>query len=212
MTNFRDTWQYRLISEHYTGKIANRSKLPYIKHIDEGVEILNRIGADECTITSFILHPLFQGDKDLFLYWEKFICEGDYELGKLISREEMLLCIEYRNVANAFLSKHQGIRTPTLSPIHEVNLMLIADKVQNQADFYRYQSYQGADATMSEFHYKKLETYFVEWRDILTKEFPSMMAKLPLYSIIEQRQLFPVESYTTNKIVEGAIYDFAVDP
>jgi hypothetical protein len=47
MTNFRDTWQYRLITQHYTGKIAKRSKLPYIKHIDEGIEILNRIGADE---------------------------------------------------------------------------------------------------------------------------------------------------------------------
>lgn len=207
MINYRDSWQYHLIAKHYEGKLAKRSKLPYIKHIDEGVEILNRIWASEDTISAFILHPLFQSDEDLKTYWNTSTMLPYPRMDKM----DIILVMEYRNIANAFLSKHQGLRTATLSPIHEVNLMLLADKVQNQADFYRYQDYKGEAATMSEFHYKKLEQYFNEWRTLLEEKFPTEMAKFPLYEVIEQRQLFPVESYETSKITEGVIYDFTVD-
>jgi len=52
----------------------------------------------------------------------------------------MALAMEYRSVANAYLSP-MGDREPAqirLSPIEAVNDMLRADKIQNYRDFLRY--------------------------------------------------------------------------
>ncbi len=60
--------------------------------------------------------------------------------GDTIDSIAIALSMEYRSVANRYLSRME-LRTPDtieLSPVAEVNKMLIADKVQNRKDFERY--------------------------------------------------------------------------
>lgn len=123
---------YRLIERHYEGKTAKRSGLPYINHIHEGVYILHRLfGWNEGTIAAFCVHPIFQSDSAL----QKAL-HGDIDI-RFLDPEVILLAMEYRKVANAYISTMK-IREPEaikLSPLEEVNRMLIADKVQNKKDF-----------------------------------------------------------------------------
>jgi hypothetical protein len=71
----------------------------------------------------------------------------------------MMLAMEYRSVANEFLSdkipSHQG-QDIRLSPLYEVNDMLVADKVQNYKDFITY--HRGTHARSEE-----LDIYFRKW-------------------------------------------------
>ena len=71
------------------------------------------------------------------------------------------LAMEYRSVANRYLSRMK-LRAPDkveLSPIDEVNTMLIADKVQNRRDFERYNK--------SHPRAKHLKLYFESWLSAL---------------------------------------------
>jgi hypothetical protein len=62
-----------------------------------------------------------------------------------VSRRVLLLATEYRNIANAHLSYHPpGESTFVLSPLSEVNIMLIADKIQNRKDFELYHVENGS--------------------------------------------------------------------
>lgn len=123
---------YRLIEQHYKGKKAKRSGLPYINHIHEGVYVLNRLfGWEERSIAAFCVHPIFQSDSAL-----QEALHGDIDI-QFLDPEVILLAMEYRKVANAYISTMK-IREPEaikLSPLEEVNRMLIADKVQNKKDF-----------------------------------------------------------------------------
>jgi hypothetical protein len=65
--------------------------------------------------------------------------------------------MEYRNIANAYLSDKIDTNWPLkLSPIFEVNEMLVADKVQNKKDFDTY--HKGTHARSDE-----LTRYFDKW-------------------------------------------------
>lgn len=144
--------EYSAISEHYLGKFANRSGAPYIQHIDEGLRILEALGSSLTARLAYCLHPLAQSDSDL----AKFDA-------RLASTPEVLLAtIEYRNVANRYLSHHYGdtSRSAILSPVQDVNDMLIADKVQNRKDFEKY--HLGTHKNSS-----RLSLYFKEWLEAL---------------------------------------------
>lgn len=143
---------YRLI--HYLSIIkasygdirSNRSQVPYINHITEGIYILDYIGASEDAICAYIVHPIFQSDNDLV-----GVSVDDIE------SEIVMLCMEYRSVANEYLSKRiigsaDEIR---LSPLKDVNYMLIADKIQNYKDFTIHkEKYSNRN---------ELEVYFNNW-------------------------------------------------
>ena len=146
----KDTTEYKLIARHYGNRVARRSQVPLMNHIDEGLIVLDRISAPDAAKRAFCLHPLLQADEDLKENW--YMCS-------FVESHILLLTMEYRNIANAFLSdkipfyRDSDIR---LSPLYEVNDMLIADKVQNYKDFVTYHSATHARSA-------ELDIYFRKW-------------------------------------------------
>lgn len=136
-----DTSEYRLIQTLYGNRRAKRSGVLLMNHIDEGLFILERIGATEEAKRAFCLHPVIQNDTDLVDNLEVVLDCVQHSNPRILP-----LALEYRSTANAWLSdKVQLIDSgllpgfeydnPRLSPLSEVNDMLIADKVQNYKDF-----------------------------------------------------------------------------
>jgi hypothetical protein len=140
--------EYKLISEFYADTKAKRSGVRYMNHIDEGLAILERIGASELAKKAYCLHPIYQSDYDLSINVDNYKIDSDV----------MLRVIEYRSVANEYLSFREimscfDIR---LSPLKDVNDMLIADKIQNRKDFELY--HKGKHQRS-----KELDRYFIKW-------------------------------------------------
>ena len=142
---------YNLISRYYAGKFADRSGVPYINHIDEGLTVLGYIDADIDTQAAYCLHPLFQSDGDLLISSKNMIKFEN------IKYKQLIYVMEYRNIANAYLSprKIESISEINLSPIQQVNDMLIADKIQNYKDFLKYHD--------GHVRWKELNLYFLNW-------------------------------------------------
>lgn len=148
------TFEYTAVQEYYAGKVAARSKVYKIHHVTEGVFILNKIGASIPAKRAFCLHPMTQGHKELkdnFAY-----------LSSNADPVAMMLALEYRNIANQYLSYRDidAIWDIELSPIPEVNQMLIADKVQNYKDFTLYHAKTHPKA-------ERLDRYFNNWLERL---------------------------------------------
>ena len=126
----RDWLEYQRIAEHYGTRTAKRSGVPLMRHIDQGLAILNAIGASEAAQRAFCLHPLLQADVDL--------AANAPRIGELTSAPYVIvLALEYRHIANATLSTRAiaSANDIPLSPLAEVNQMLVADKIQNRSDF-----------------------------------------------------------------------------
>lgn len=141
--------EYKAISEEYSYIKANRSQIPYMNHVDEGLRILRRIGATKEAQKAFCLHPIYQIDKDFVRNQNKVTT---------LNTNIMALTIEYRNVANDYLSPGpvpRDIKDIRLSPIKDVNDMLVADKIQNRKDFeLHYEKYHNKES---------LDYYFKAW-------------------------------------------------
>jgi hypothetical protein len=146
--------EYRAVAGFYQNTRAQRSQVPLMNHINEGLVILGRLGASQNAMKAYCLHPLFQNDRELNSVGELYVMS----LGESVTTE---LAMEYRRVANAYLAKcpmpEGGIK---LSPIKDVNDMLIADKVQNRKDFLRYHLDTHPNS-------ERLNKYFNEWLDAL---------------------------------------------
>lgn len=142
--------EYQLISEFYAGRVADRSSVPLMNHINEGLHILISRHASVSTKRAFCLHPLVQDDATLKENLDSLIVNAD--------KVALLLAMEYRNIANQYLSERKinDVRDINLSPLPEVNEMLIADKIQNYKDFclYHKATHECAD---------ELEEYFLNW-------------------------------------------------
>ena len=144
----KHTVEYELINRFYGDRVARRSQVPLINHINEGLVVLSVIGATDAVKRAFCIHPLLQADEDL---------QENYYIASLIDPHLLMLAMEYRSVANEYLSDkvntEQKIR---LSPLKEVNQMLIADKVQNYKDFltYHYDTHELS---------AELLVYFARW-------------------------------------------------
>jgi hypothetical protein len=141
--------EWNAISLFYGNKKASRSKIPLINHIIEGISILDFLKSDYETMGAFCLHPLFQNNEELITVGKEFITLRGF-------KNTVYLAMEYRGIANAYLPKDvfpkNGIK---LSPILEVNQMLIANKIQNRKDF---------DSNKFMYSNKgRLEEYFNEW-------------------------------------------------
>jgi len=121
--------EYLMIRNVYGNRCAERSKVPLMNHIDEGLMILNSLGADEDTMKAWCLHPILQSDEEYTQNIELYCM--------LTSPWVLALTLEYRYRANNHLShdKVERIGQIELSTLPQVNKMLIADKVQNYKDF-----------------------------------------------------------------------------
>lgn len=146
--------EWVMIRHHYGYKRAKRSQVPLINHIVEGLAILRYINADIKAQAAFCIHPMIQSDSDLL--------ENYNSVSNIISTNVMMLAMEYRSVANAYLSHRTifSLNEIRLSPLKEVNDMLIADKVQNYKDFILY--HHGTHPRSKELH-----QYFKNWLDRL---------------------------------------------
>ncbi len=149
-----DTVEYKTVEKFYGDGKAQRSKVFFMNHIDEGVTILTQLNKSTKAKTAFCLHPLVQDDGNLannFSFLSEMI--DPYTLG---------LALEYRNIANAYLSKRhiESLEEIKLSPLPEVNDMLIADKIQNYKDFLIYHKDTHPRS-------KELEHYFNNWLEKL---------------------------------------------
>lgn len=151
---FTETIEYKAIQEFYNNEKANRSQCYLMNHIDEALFIMTSLNASDVAKRAFCIHPLVQNDKDLADNWES--------LKNKFEPEVLGLAMEYRNIANAYLShrKIKHIDEIALSPIHDVNQMLIGDKIQNYKDFliYHYGTHERSDV---------LNKYFKNWLKVL---------------------------------------------
>jgi hypothetical protein len=149
------THEYRAIEAAYGDRRAERSQIYLMHHIDEGLQILAARGASERARRAFCLHPLVQEDAALAASYPR-IAELTDDPGVLA------LALEYRNIANATLSARPitSAADIALSPLGDVNDMLVADKLQNWKDFVLAHrgSHPRSDA---------LERYFTLWHERL---------------------------------------------
>lgn len=151
---------FEAIAAFYGDKKAQRSRVPLINHIKEGLRVLDAIKSTQAAKDAFCLHPLFQADDDLAANLQRV---GEF------SPYVIALAMEYRNQANAALSDRVILRRDTPEwvgppaspgPLAEVRDMLIADKVQNYADFLLY--HEDTHARSAE-----LDLYFRHWLQVL---------------------------------------------
>lgn len=149
--------EYQVIAEFYGARKAKRSDVPLMQHIDEGLTILDALGASERAKRAYCLHPLLQADEDLLQTWDRGVATLTDDLAVLA------LALEYRHIANATLSPRliASADEIPLSPLDEVNDMLRADKVQNWKDFVR--QHRGKHPRSAE-----LERYFKLWHSRLS--------------------------------------------
>lgn len=149
-----NTAEYKLIETTYNDIINPNNNTFYMNHIDEGLYILYKLDASLEAKLGYILYPLFQTDNKIKLMY------NHTDLNNL-SNQAIINAIEYRSVANEYLSHKiiTDIDDIRLSPLKDVNMMLIADKIQGRKDIEKYQK--------TDLKYKQLLTYFKNWLNIL---------------------------------------------
>jgi len=140
-----DSNEYEAVRAFYEDRCAERSRVPLINHIHEGLVVMHQINASEEAQRAYCLHPLFQADKDLASVGMPYLADRGWQTpGSVVA-----LTMEYRYRANAWLSDkvkwidydrynfqiETGGTSPNGGDLEEVVHMLIADKVQNRKDF-----------------------------------------------------------------------------
>jgi hypothetical protein len=146
------------VNEFYKGKSAERSGVPYINHIREGLTIMEARGASTTAMNAYCLHPLIQNDKDFVNALDPASPQAKGLHLANPSLAELLLASEYRRVANSYLSKDPDPIVMTILT-DDLKEMLIADKVQNRKDFELHQ----ADHP----RHLQLKAYFESWIRLL---------------------------------------------
>lgn len=149
------TPEYKAIANFYGKQVAERSQVPLINHIREGVQLLEEWKRSDLEMRAFCIHPLVQND--LQIISDKPISMGCISLAE-----------EYRDKANAYLCRpendHIWCRLALAEILQHISKpcawMLLADKVQNQKDFRKYHWFTHPRA-------EQLERYFNLWIETL---------------------------------------------
>lgn len=154
-----DTNAFEAISQLYGDRKAERSNLPLMNHIVEGLAIMAAHAPGEPylfdAMQAYCLHPMLQTDEAL---------QENHHQMRFHAPHAVLFAMEYRWRANSWLSDkvrhHNGMNVVTGRPnpggISAVQLMLVADKVQNYKDFFTHHSETHLRAP-------ELKIYFREW-------------------------------------------------
>ena len=151
--------ELEIIQMYYGDRVAKRSGVPLINHINEGLVILDAIYADDVVKGAYCLHPLLQDDSAMRDNWA--------EVAKKARASCCILATEYRSKAQSYLCRpetdswsSEEIAKRVGQLIEPVQLMLIADKVQNRKDFLIYHANT---------HERKeqLNHYFLNWAAFL---------------------------------------------
>ena len=142
--------EYKLLRLFYGEAKAERSQVPLINHIEEGIIILKHLKAESVTIRAYCLHPLLQSDS-AFLKHKACLPPQCIDAA--------ILAMEYRRVANSYLS-HMAVASLGNITCENIRQMLIADKVQNYKDFLIHHSATHPRALI-------LDGYFNSWFKIL---------------------------------------------
>ena len=139
--------EYDIISSFWKDRFTKRTGVHFMNHIDEGLRVIADLGGTERAMRIYALHGFLQQTykDDTF----------DSALLNDVSPSVIIGAMEYRSVANAHLSYHPP-DTLRLSEDTDVNMALIADKVQNRKDFERY--HLGSHKRSNE-----LDAYFKRW-------------------------------------------------
>lgn len=174
--HFTQTIEYRAIEAMYGADCARRSGVPFMFHIDEGLAVLRDLGATDRARRAFCLHPLVQADADLQASYPRLDqLSGDPAV--------LLLALEYRNVANAYLSQRivNNVDEIALSPLPEVNDMLRADKVQNYKDFLAFHAETHPRRAELDAYFRRWlrrldvdDAAFARWREVLREPSPTI--------------------------------------
>lgn len=151
----------KLIEDYYGDRVTERSGVPLMNHINEGIAIMKGRKARDEAIAAYCIHPIIQADAD---FTNAMISRTFDQFPNI---EVVMLVMEYRKTANAFLcTPHTDLYTKDdirrIAPLcsEDVREMLIADKIQNQKDFliYHYGKHERSD---------KLYRYFRLWLEYL---------------------------------------------
>lgn len=127
------TIEYTSIVEVYGNDCAKRSGVRLMNHIDEGVEILDRIGASYEAKLAFCIHPIAQnGDSVEFSTVKLLAEEYAYFANKFLCKSET----DHIRDVNALENHLHGDIDFRMS--NDCRDMLIADKEQNRKDFLKY--------------------------------------------------------------------------
>lgn len=145
---------YDVVEKFSGSRKAKRSGLYYMNHIDEGLFILDYLYGKHYQVSEYILgawcfHPMVQRDEDL---------ANNYKTSYYVGPFDVLYAMEYRRVANNYLSFHtdRAVKDIELSPLEAVNQMLVADKIQNRKEFDNYLRGKVENS-------KQLNRYFANW-------------------------------------------------
>lgn len=149
--------EYSAIEQLYGSRTSRRSNVYYMNHIDEGLAVLSWIHASSTAKRAYCLHPVFQTEDMLIKSMDR-----KAQFWHHCDRDAIVAAMEYRAVANDYLSFKviSSIHDIKLSPIKDVNDMLIADKVQNRKDFELYHEKTHPRS-------KELVAYFRNWTERL---------------------------------------------
>lgn len=128
---------YEDIKAFYGDRRAERSGVLLMQHIDDGLVVMEELGASILVQDAYCLHPMFQADDALLENLGELLC---------LDSGTLLRVLEYRNQANRWLSdkvrtvngRIEQLGKPSPGPLLSVKKMLIADKVQNYKDFCTY--------------------------------------------------------------------------
>lgn len=153
MTDIFQSREYKLIRRLYGERCAKRSQVPLINHVHEGLEFMQQRDASMAAMRAYCLRPLFQADVDL---------KTNFGMATILDPYVVMLVLEYCSVANEYFSARNinDISKIRLSPLSDVNEMLVADKMQNFKDFMIY--HHGTRSQSNE-----LFVYFRNWFDRL---------------------------------------------